>query len=67
MYGGNWAVLVLPRLNDRDHSSLLPHFRKVNGAESYIKFTGQEGKRSLGKIPQSPIRDTVWTWSLADI
>ena len=43
MYGGNWAVLDPSQLNDRDHSSFLPHLGKVKGAESYIKDIGQVG------------------------
>ena len=37
------------------------------GAEKLIEDLGQEGKRSLGKMLQGPVRDTDQARSLADL
>jgi len=36
------------------------------GEENRIENLDQEGYRSLGKMLQGPVRDTVWARSLAD-
>ena len=46
---------------------MLPHLGKVMGAENRIEDLGQEGHRSLGKMLQGPVRDTVRARSLADL
>ena len=33
------------------------------GVENRIENPGQEGFRSLGKMPEGPVRDTVWVLS----
>ena len=40
---------------------------KVIAAEKRVQDKGEEGNRSLGKMLQCPVRDTVWARSLADI
>ena len=37
------------------------------GAENRVEDTGEEGNRSLGKMLQCPVRDTVRARSLADL
>jgi hypothetical protein len=37
------------------------------GEKNRIENLGQEGYRSLGKILQGPVRDTVWARSLAKL
>ena len=37
------------------------------GEEHCIEDLGQERYRPLGKMLQSPVRDTVGTWSLAHL
>ena len=37
------------------------------GEVSCIENGGQVGFRSLEKMLQGPVRDTVWAWSLADL
>jgi hypothetical protein len=37
------------------------------GEENCIENLGHEGYRSLGKMLQGPVRDTVGAWSLADL
>ena len=54
------------RFKDRDQTSVLPHCRKMMGAEKRVTNLDQEGYRSLGKILQGPVRDTVRARSLAD-
>jgi hypothetical protein len=54
-------------LKDREHPSVLPHLRKVMGAENRVENLGEEGYRSLGKRLQDPVRDTVWARSIADL
>ena len=45
---------------------MLPHYGEVMGEENRIENLDQEGYRSLGKMLQGPVRDTVWARSLAD-
>jgi len=40
---------------------------KVMGAENHVEDLGQEGNRSLGKMFQGPVRDSVRARSLADL
>jgi len=35
--------------------------------ENHIENLGNEGNRSLGKMLQGPVQDTVWAQSLADV
>ena len=37
------------------------------GEENRIENLGEEGNRSLGKMLQGPVRDTVWARSFADL
>jgi len=37
------------------------------GEENQIENLGQKGNRSLGKMLQGPVQDTVWARSLADL
>ena len=37
------------------------------GAENRVEDMGEDGNRSLGKVPQYPVRDTVRARSLADL
>jgi hypothetical protein len=37
------------------------------GAENRVENLGEEGYRSLGKMLQGPVRDTIWARSLADL
>ena len=37
------------------------------GEENRIENLDQEGYRSLGKMLQGPVRDTVWAQSLANL
>jgi len=46
---------------------VLPHCREVIGEENCVEDLGQEGYRSLGKMLQGPVRDTVWARSLAEM
>ena len=46
---------------------MLPRLGKVLGAESRVEDIGEEGNRSLGKMLQCPVRDTVRARSLADL
>ena len=64
---GRGQCSILPRFKDRDHSSVLPHLRKVMGAENHVEYTGEEGNRSLGKVLQYPVRYTVRARSLGDL
>jgi hypothetical protein len=36
-------------------------------AEKRVENLGEEGYRSLGKMLQGPVQDTVWDRSLADL
>jgi len=36
-------------------------------AENRVEDMGDEGNRSVGNVPQYPVRDTVWAWSLANL
>ena len=58
---------ILPLLNDRDHSILLPHLGKVMGVENCVVDTGKEGNHSPGKMLQCPVWYTVRARSLADL
>ena len=44
---------------------MLPRLGKVMGAENRVEDMGEEENRSLGKMLQYPVRDTVWARSLA--
>ena len=46
---------------------MVPHLRKVVGAENRIEYLCQEGKRSLGKMLQGPVRDTVRARNLPEL
>jgi hypothetical protein len=37
------------------------------GADNRVENLGEEGYRSLGKMLQGPVRDTIWARSLADL
>ena len=64
---GRGQCWILPRFEDRDHSSVLPHLGKVMGAENRIEDLGQSGNRSLGKMHQCRFRDIFRSLSLADL
>jgi hypothetical protein len=49
-----------------DHTSVLPHIRKVVSEKNSVKDLGEEGYRSLGKMLQGPVLCTVRARSLAD-
>jgi hypothetical protein len=40
---------------------------KVKGVENSVENLGEEGNRSLGKMIQGPVLDTVWTRVLAEL
>ena len=61
------AVPVPSPLKDIGHSSMLLHCRKVISAVNRVKNLGEEGYPSLGKMLQGPVRDTVWSGSLAEL
>ena len=46
---------------------MLPRLGKVVGAENRVEDTGEVGNRSLGKMLQCPVLDTVWARSLAEL
>ena len=46
---------------------MLPRLGKVVGAENRVEDTCEEGNRSLGKMLQCPVRDSVRAKSLADL
>ena len=46
---------------------MVPYCWKVKGAENRVENPDEEGYRSLGKMLQGPVRNTVWAWSLADL
>ena len=46
---------------------MLPRVGKLMGAENSFEDMGEEGNRSLGKMLQCPVRDTVRARSLADL
>ena len=37
------------------------------GEEHSIEYLNEEGYRSLGKMIQGSVRNTVWTWRLVDL
>ena len=51
---------------NRDHLSVLPRLQKVMDAENRVEDMGEEENRSLGKILQCPVLDTVRARGLAD-
>jgi hypothetical protein len=61
------AVPDPSRFKDGDHSSALPYWRKVVGAENRVEDLDKEENRSHGKMLQCPVRDTVRAWSLAKL
>ena len=52
---------------DRDHLSVLPRLGKVLGVENRVEGMGEDGNRSLGKMLQCSVRDTVRARSLAKL
>ena len=55
------------RFKDGDHSSVLPHRRKVMGEENRIENICEERYRSLEKMLQDPVRNTVRARGLAEL
>jgi len=45
---------------------VLPDWREVVGAEDSVKDSYKEVDRALREMLQSPVRDTVRAWSLAE-
>jgi hypothetical protein len=54
-------------LKDGDHSSVLPYWRKVLGAENRVEDLDKDENRPHGKMFQCPVRDTVRPRSLAKL
>jgi len=52
---------------DRDHLSVLPRLGKVLGVENRVEGMGEDGNRSLEKMLQCSVRDTVRARSLAKL
>jgi len=46
---------------------MLPHWRKVMGAENRNEDVGQEGNRSLGKMLEGPVWDTLLARNFANL
>lgn len=57
----------MPRFMDGDHSSVLPHSKRVLGVENRIENLGQERFSPLEKMQKNLVRDTVWARILADL
>jgi len=58
---------ILSRFKDGDQPSVFPRCKKVMDKEMHIENLDQEGKRSLEKILQGPVRDTVSPRSLVEL
>jgi len=46
---------------------VLPHIREMMGEEHCIEVLKEEGYRSLGKMFQGSVRNTVGAWRLIDL
>ena len=53
---GGAQCWILLQFKDTDHSSVLPRWRKVMGAENHVEDTGEEGNHSHGEMLQCPVR-----------
>ena len=54
-------------VSEENHTSMLPRLGKVVVAENRVVDTGEVENRSLGKMLQCPVRDTVRALNLADL
>ena len=46
---------------------MIPRLGEVMSADYRVEDMSEEGNRSLGKVLQCPVRETVWARSLADL